>query len=143
MIQLDTKNILFVFCGAFIGMDHSMELSEAFIHYGMLPELIGRTPMLVQMHELTREDFMQIMTGINDSIIDVQKKIFAIDDIELEITEDALDLLVDIACEKKLGVRGLFAVFDMLMYPVRYESIKNDLKKVVLSPSIISESLKK
>lgn len=136
-IQMDTTNILFIFSGAFVGIDTSQPVSSALIDYGMLPEFIGRSYCIIRLEPLSKEDLVHIMTNVENSICNIYIKLFSVDGIEIQFEDDALQKVADMCIAKGLGARGLFAVMNDLLYKIRYDSIRNQVKHVVITESTI------
>lgn len=167
MIQIDTTNILFVLGGAFVGLDkiieqrtaeHSMgfgsnvgqlsadeqrELlslctSDDLVKFGIIPELIGRMPMTVALKELTRDDLVNILTEPKNAITKQFQASFAMDDMDIEFTEDAILAIADEAIRQKTGARGLRSIVEKSLTDTMYEapSIKGH-KKLSITKEII------
>jgi ATP-dependent Clp protease ATP-binding subunit ClpX len=148
-IKLNTSNILFICGGAFVGIDDiikrrsdkkvlgfgaSLETvsedwkpetmnvePEDLLKFGLIPEFIGRIPLVVQLQELTEDDLIHILTVPKNSMIKQYKKLLAMDSVELEFDEDALRSLAQMALKRKTGARGLRAILEHLMLDVMYE----------------------
>lgn len=148
-IKLNTSNILFICGGAFVGLDDIIkrrtdkkvlgfgasmaEVSndwkpetmnvepEDLLKFGLIPEFIGRLPLVVQLQELTEDDLIHILTVPKNSMIKQYKKLLAMDAVELEFDEDALRSLAQMALKRKTGARGLRAILEHLMLDVMYE----------------------
>lgn len=138
---INTKNILFVLCGAFVGLNTEHDLSEALINYGMLPELVGRTPLLVRMNNLTKNDLMRILIELDDSPINYYKRLFSLDGIHIEISKEVLLEIATIAEGKQLGARGLFSIVDKIMYPLRYICIQKEISHIDITHYIVETAL--
>jgi ATP-dependent Clp protease ATP-binding subunit ClpX len=149
MIPVDTKNILFICGGAFEGIERKIaqRLNTKVVGYsasrqadrierdnlmqyiapqdlrayGMIPEIIGRLPILTFLHPLDRKALRSILTEPKNSIIKQYIKLFEIDNITLSFEEDALDFIVDKAMEFKLGARGLRSICEAIMMEVMFE----------------------
>ena len=150
MIQIDTTNILFILGGAFVGLDkiieqrtaeHSMgfgsnvgELSpeqqrellslctpDDLVKFGIIPELIGRMPMTVALKELTKEDLVNILTEPKNAITKQFKASFAMDDMDIEFTHDAIEAIADEAIRQKTGARGLRSIVEKCLTNTMYE----------------------
>jgi len=150
MIRIDTTDILFICGGAFVGLDkyierrvvqHPMgfgtdiversgknlkELYDAMhpddlIHFGMIPEFIGRLPIVVGLEELRRDELKRIITEPKNAIIKQYQASLAIDEVKLEFTEDAIDAIADTAIKQKTGARGLRAIVEKLMTDAMFE----------------------
>ena len=145
MVEVNTDNILFICGGAFVGIEKMMkqrsnssymgfgrnidEIKTNFdevepddlIKFGLIPEIVGRLPVLVGCHELSKDDLKKIMTETKNSIIDQTKRLFLMENIELDITEDVIDWVVDNAYEKKLGARGIKTILEKQLLDIQYE----------------------
>jgi ATP-dependent Clp protease ATP-binding subunit ClpX len=169
MIRINTTNILFICGGAFIGLDkyiarrvvqHPMgfgadtsggekTLKELYdllhpddlIHYGMIPEFIGRLPITVGLEELKREDLRRIITEPRNSIVRQYQASLAYDDVRLEFTEDAIDAIADMAIKQKTGARGLRAIVEKLMIDVMFDtpSVKGN-KQIMITKDTVQKS---
>jgi ATP-dependent Clp protease ATP-binding subunit ClpX len=170
MIRIDTTNILFICGGAFVGLDkfiarrvvqHPMgfgadtqgggekslkELYDALhpddlIHFGMIPEFIGRLPITVSLEELKREDLKRIITEPRNAIVRQYQASLAYDDVKLEFTEGAIDAIADMAIKQKTGARGLRAIVERLMTDIMFEipSMKGG-KQVVITREAVEKS---
>ena len=149
-IQLNTKNILFICGGAFDGLEKIIEdrmaqksigfganiqgkkdrdlsriLREVQPHdilkYGLIPELVGRLPVVAALDGLRREDLVRILQEPKNALVKQYKKLFEYDDVDLEFTPDALEAIADKAIERNIGARGLRAVMEGLLTHIMYE----------------------
>ena len=167
MLQIDTTNILFIMGGAFVGLDkiieqrvsaHSMGFgsnvgemdeeqkmdllnectSDDLVKFGLIPELIGRMPINVALKELTKEDLKRILTEPKNAITKQFKASFAMDDLDISFTDDALDEIADIAIKQKTGARGLRAIVEKMLMDLMYEapSVKGQ-KKLTITKEIV------
>lgn len=166
-IQIDTTNILFICGGAFEGIDnviknrigkksigfeaeiHSDEdqnigeilkhmMPEDLLNYGMIPEFVGRLPIIVTLDALDEEALVKILTQPKNALVKQYKKLFEIDDAELEITEDALYTISKEAIRRKTGARGLRSIMEDIMLDVMYELPKrNDIEKCVITQEVV------
>ena len=170
MIRIDTTNILFICGGAFVGLDKSIErrvvqhpmgfgaenrdnrerrLRELYdslhpddlIQYGMIPEFIGRLPIVVSLDELQKEDLMQIITEPKNAIVKQFKASLAYDDVELEFTDGAINAIADTAIKQKTGARGLRAIVEKLMTDIMFEipSMEGN-KRVIITQDTVEKS---
>ncbi|MDR0582951.1 MAG: ATP-dependent Clp protease ATP-binding subunit ClpX [Treponema sp.] len=169
MIRIDTTDILFICGGAFVGLDkfiaqrvvqHPMgfgadvkggekglrELYEALhpddlIHFGMIPEFIGRLPITVSLEELRREELRRIITEPRNAIVRQYQASLAIDDVKLEFTDGAIDAIADMAIKQKTGARGLRAIVEKLMTDIMFEipSMKGG-KQVIITQEVVEKS---
>ena len=160
MIAVNTKNILFICGGAFDGIERKIasRLNTHVVGYGhdesgrkkkrenlmkyvlpmdlksfgLIPEIIGRLPILTSLDPLDRDALRRILTEPKNSIIGQYKKLFELDGVKLEFTEEALDLIVDKAIEYKLGARGLRSIVETIMVDSMFEipSLKTNEFKV-------------
>lgn len=155
MIPVDTKNILFICGGAFDGIErkiaqrlnsHVVGYSNKarkgvdrnnFLQYvapqdlksfGLIPEIIGRLPILCHLEPLDRDALRRVLTEPKNAIIKQYVKLFAMDGVELVFTPEALDLIVDKAIEYKLGARGLRSIVETIMIDPMYEIPSTDTK---------------
>jgi len=166
LIRIDTTNILFICGGAFVGLDKMIarrvvqhplgfgtegasseknlrELYDALhpddlIHYGMIPEFIGRLPITVSLDELKRDDLKRIITEPNNAIVKQYQASLAYDDVKLEFTEEAIDAIADTAIKQKTGARGLRAIVEKLMIDIMFEipSLKGH-KQVIITEDVV------
>lgn len=149
-IQVNTKNILFICGGAFDGLEKIIEkrldekaigfganvqskkeknvsqlLAQVQPHdilkFGIIPELVGRLPVIAPLNALQREDLVQILQEPKNALVKQYKKLLEYDDVDLEFTEDALNAIADKAIERNIGARGLRAVMEGLLTKVMYE----------------------
>ena len=149
-IQVNTKNILFICGGAFDGLDKIIEqrldqktmgfgadiqsrkeknvsqlLAQVQPHdilkFGIIPELVGRLPVIAPLNALQREDLVRILQEPKNALVKQYKKLLEYDDVDLEFTEDALNAIADKAIERNIGARGLRAVMEGLLTKVMYE----------------------
>ena len=181
MIAVNTKNILFICGGAFDGIERKIasRLNTHVVGYGhdesgrkkkrenlmkyvlpmdlksfgLIPEIIGRLPILTSLDPLDREALRRILTEPKNSIIGQYRKLFELDGVKLEFTEDALDLIVDKAIEYKLGARGLRSIVETIMVDSMFEIpsqgskefkvdsyyVKNQLERVHFEKTAIKE----
>ncbi|MDR2595754.1 MAG: ATP-dependent Clp protease ATP-binding subunit ClpX [Treponema sp.] len=149
MIRIDTTNILFICGGAFVGLEKLIarrvvqnqlgfgssaggkektlkELYNAIhpddlIQFGMIPEFIGRLPIIVGLEELKREDLKRIITEPRNAIVRQYQASMAYDDVKLEFTEKAIDAIADMAIKQKTGARGLRAIVERLMTDIMFD----------------------
>ena len=100
--------------------------------FGLIPEIIGRLPVLTHMNPLDKETLRTILTQPKNAIIKQYKKLFAMDGIELEVTEDALDYIVDKALEYKLGARGLRSLCENILTDAMFELPSTDITSLII-----------
>jgi ATP-dependent Clp protease ATP-binding subunit ClpX len=170
MIRINTTDILFICGGAFVGLEKFIErrvvqhpmgfgtevrsvternLKELFdalhpddlIHFGMIPEFIGRLPITVSLDELKREDLKRIITEPRNAIVKQYQASLAIDNVKLEFTEGAINAIADTAIKQKTGARGLRAIVEKLMTDIMFEipSIEGS-KQVVITQEVVEKA---
>ena len=171
-IQIDTTNILFILGGAFVGLDEivkkrtenttlgfggnvktksQLKQSELLskvephdlIKFGLIPEFIGRVPITVNLNELDEKALKKILTEPKNSLIKQYKKLFELDGIKLEFTNDAIMTFARKAIELKTGARGLRTIVENAMLPVMYStpSRKSKIQKIVMDNSADGNSV--
>ncbi len=167
--QIDTSNILFICGGAFDGLDDIIkrrignntlgfnqekrgekendeiyELVEPddLVSYGLIPELIGRLHAFATLSKISKEDMVKILTEPKNSIIKQYKKLFAIDDVELEFEEGALLSIAELALKRKTGARGLRTIMEENMLDIMYELPELGGYKVIISEEVITKGAK-
>ena len=167
-IQIDTTNILFICGGAFDGLDKIIEkrtskksigfdsdirsndrdtgelLSQVrqddLLKFGIIPELIGRLPVIATLDSLTEDDMVKILTEPKNSMIRQYKKLLSFDTIDLEFEEDALRCIARQAIEKKIGARGLRSVVENIMNDVMFEAPSDPtIEKVIVTAKGIED----
>ncbi|MBN2212827.1 MAG: ATP-dependent Clp protease ATP-binding subunit ClpX [Bacteroidales bacterium] len=171
MIPVNTKNILFICGGAFDGIDKKIaqRLNTKVVGYtatknterierdnllqyiapqdlkayGLIPEIIGRLPVLTYLHPLDRTALRNILTEPKNAIIKQYLKLFKIDGIELKFENDVMDYIVDKAIEFKLGARGLRSICEHIMIDAMYELPSTATNKIVVSKKYAEEKLEK
>ncbi|WP_394698713.1 ATP-dependent Clp protease ATP-binding subunit ClpX [uncultured Draconibacterium sp.] len=158
LIPVDTKNILFVCGGAFDGIERKIanRLNTKVIGYsaakdadrierenllqyvspqdlksfGLIPEIIGRLPVLTYLNPLDKETLRNILTEPKNSVIKQYKKLFKLDEIELEFDEEALEYIVDKAIEFKLGARGLRSICENIMNDAMFDAPSDEITEL-------------
>lgn len=169
MIPVDTKNILFICGGAFDGIERKIAQRlntnvvgyasdatkqriqrENYLQYvapqdlksfGLIPEIIGRLPILTHLEPLDRNALRRILTEPKNAIIRQYKKLFKMDGVELTFSDDVLDLIVDKAIEFKLGARGLRSIVESIMVDAMYEIPSTKLDKFEVTSDYALEKL--
>jgi ATP-dependent Clp protease ATP-binding subunit ClpX len=167
-LQVDTANILFICGGAFAGLDQvirdrseksSIGFSavvnskddqksisdvlvdiepEDLIKYGLIPEFIGRLPVVATLVELDEDALMQILTEPKNSLTKQYKKLFAMEDVEIDFRDDALRAMAHKAMSRKTGARGLRSIMESILLDIMYEiPSKEDVTKVVVDESMV------
>lgn len=171
MIPVDTRNILFICGGAFDGIEKKIgqRLNTQVVGfnaardtekidrdnllqyiapqdlkaYGLIPEIIGRLPVLTYLNPLDRDALREILTEPKNSIIKQYVKLFALDDIELTFKDTALDFIVDKAIEFKLGARGLRSICEAIMIDAMFDLPSTENKEIVITKKYATEKLEK
>lgn len=171
MIAVDTKNILFICGGAFDGIERKIaarlnthtvgygqnsverkQQRENLMRYvmpqdlksfGLIPEIIGRLPVLTSLEPLDRGALRAILTEPKNAVIRQYKKLFELDGKVLEFTPEALDCIVDKALEYKLGARGLRSIVETVMVDAMFEGPSSRKKTITITPRYIEEQLNK
>ncbi|OYX81340.1 MAG: ATP-dependent protease ATP-binding subunit ClpX, partial [Flavobacteriales bacterium 32-34-25] len=170
-VEVNTQNILFIAGGAFDGVERiiSKRLNRQAVGYstsknvdnidkenllqyiipkdikdfGLIPEIIGRLPVLTHMDPLDRETLRAILTQPKNALIKQYQKLFLMDDVEFTITNDALDFIVDKALEYKLGARGLRSLCEAILTDAMYELPSSDDKILEIDVDYAKETLNK
>jgi ATP-dependent Clp protease ATP-binding subunit ClpX len=165
-LQIDTTNILFICGGAFVGLDEviadrlnqkrlgfgvdlggnqpgSAELlsqvhPEDLIRYGMIPEFVGRVPVVADLHELDHEALVRILTEPRNSLVRQYETILSFEGVDLSFTADALDAVAEEAITRKVGARGLRIILEELMLDIMYQIPSlPELKELVISREVV------
>jgi ATP-dependent Clp protease ATP-binding subunit ClpX len=161
-IQIDTTNVLFIVGGAFAGLERVIEarvgrqgmgfgadlrksdnddftelfdkvLPEDLMKFGLIPEFIGRLPVVGAVGNLNRETLVRILVEPKNALIKQYKKVFELDNVELELTNDALDAIADQALARGTGARGLRAILEEVLLQVMYDlPSRDDISKCVV-----------
>ena len=111
--------------------------------FGLIPEIIGRLPALTYMNPLDRKTLRAILTQPKNAIIKQYKKLFEMDDIEFDITDDALDYIVDKAVEYKLGARGLRSLCEAILTDAMFEMPESDEREFTVTREYAEDKLNK
>ncbi|MFC0233130.1 ATP-dependent Clp protease ATP-binding subunit ClpX [Vagococcus entomophilus] len=165
LIQIDTTNILFIVGGAFDGIetivknrlgekvigfgvtnkkrDESQSLMQAIIpedllKFGLIPEFIGRLPIMAALEKLTEEDLVRVLTEPKNALVKQYQKLMALDQTELVFDDDALKAIAHLAIERNTGARGLRSIIETAMMDTMYEvPIREDIKKVNITKETV------
>lgn len=171
MIAVDTKNILFICGGAFEGIERKIAMrlnthvvgygagnhvskaeQDKLLHYvapqdlrsyGLIPEIIGRLPVVTNLEPLDREALRRILVEPKNAIVRQYEKLMKMDGIKFSVTDDALDFIVDKAIEYKLGARGLRSIFETIMMDAMYNYPSTKKKRFELTLDYAREQLDK
>ena len=166
-IQIDTTNVLFIVGGAFAGLEKIIEsrvgksgvgfnatlqnsadknrkdifadvMPEDLLKFGMIPEFIGRLPVLTSVENLDKPALMQILTEPKNALVKQYQRLFDLDHVELEFDAEALDAIADLAQERGTGARGLRAIMESVLLTVMYDvPSRTDVEKVIITKECI------
>jgi ATP-dependent Clp protease ATP-binding subunit ClpX len=170
-IQIDTTNILFIVGGAFAGLEGIVEgrigkkslgfgatlptkeerdldaifsevMPEDLLKFGLIPEFIGRLPVIATVEKLNREALVQILTEPRNALVKQYQKLFDLDGVELEFTDDAIDAVADLAMVRGTGARGLRAIIEEVLLHVMYDvPSREDIAKVVVTDEVVRDNV--
>ena len=167
-IQVDTTNILFIIGGAFDGLDriikqrtgkkslgfgntiHTMQKTERnplhdletedLLKFGMIPEFVGRVPIVAPLDELDKNALVDILTKPKNALVSQYKYLLGIDGVDLTFTDSAIEAIADKALARKAGARGLRAILEETMLDVMYDSPSDSsIKEVIFTPEVLNE----
>ena len=110
------------------------------VSYGLIPELVGRLPIIASLSEITEEDMVRILTEPKNSLIKQYQKLFSIDNVELNFEEDALKAIAAKSIKRKTGARGLRAILEENMIDIMYELPEYDGYEVLITKAVIDNS---
>src|SRR5437588_1216385 len=170
-LSIDTTNVLFICGGAFANLDRVIErrighqgvgfsaaiqskeqrdlgemfehcLPEDLIQYGLIPEFIGRLPVMSAIHQLSRDELMQILTEPRNALVKQFQRFFQFDGIELVFADDALSSVADKALERETGARGLRSIIEEVLLEVQFElPSRRDVRKCVVTRETIDKGV--
>jgi len=170
-IQIDTTNVLFVVGGAFAGLEELIEqrsgkmslgfnaevkdlvqadtdriysqvMPEDLLKFGLIPEFIGRLPVIATVEQLDRDALVEIITKPRNALTKQYAKLFEIDNVELEFTDDAVEAMADLALLRGTGARGLRAIIEEVLLNVMYEvPSRDDVAKVVVTRETVDDNV--
>ena len=165
-LQIDTTNILFICGGAFEGLEeiiqkrlegstmgflgkpkekmskddiYSLVEPEDLIKYGLIPELIGRLPVIATLKELSKEDLIRVLTEPKDALIKQYQALFTMDNVELEFEKEALEAIADLAIKRGTGARGLRAILEDAMVDIMFNLPEYRGYKIVITKDFIEK----
>lgn len=166
-IQLDTSNILFIAAGAFAGLEKVIQerrgrnglgfgveitskedlkeenifndvLPEDLVKFGLIPEFIGRLPVVATVGNLDRDSLVRVLTEPRNSLVKQYQQLFDFDGVELEFEPEALAAVADLALERKTGARGLRAIMEDILLPIMYEiPDREDIARVLITKACV------
>ena len=167
LLQIDTSNILFICGGAFEGLENIIKdrigkksigfgaeiqsskdidrykvfeelLPQDLLKFGMIPEFIGRLPILATLKELDRDALIKITTEPKNALVKQSKKLLEMDDVELEFEPEALEAIVDKAIERKTGARGLRSIIEEIMRDIMFDIPSNEkIEKCIITRATV------
>ncbi|SES07881.1 MULTISPECIES: ATP-dependent Clp protease ATP-binding subunit ClpX [Lentzea] len=170
-IQIDTTNVLFIVAGAFAGLEKIIQdrvgkrglgfgaevrskaetdaadyfadsMPEDLIKFGLIPEFIGRLPMVASVTNLDKPSLVSILTEPKNALVKQYQKLFEMDGVELEFTKTALEAVADQAILRGTGARGLRAIMEEVLLPVMYDiPSRTDVAKVVITEQTVKENV--
>src|SRR5690242_13733869 len=170
-IQIDTTNVLFICGGAFAGLEKIIEtrigrggigfggvlrvkndrnsvdqfsdvMPEDLLKFGMIPEFGGRLPVITSVHNLDREALIRILTEPRNALVRQYRRLFELDGVDLEFTDDALDAVADQANLRGTGARGLRAILEEVLMSVMYEvPSRKDVERVVITADVVLKNV--
>src|SRR6202047_1304605 len=170
-IQIDTTNILFICGGAFAGLEKIIEqrsghngmgfnaklrvrnakattdqfpdvMPEDLLKFGMIPEFVGRLPVITSVHNLDRDALIQILTEPRNALVKQYRRLFELDGVDLEFTPDSLDAIADQANLRGTGARGLRSIMEEVLLSVMYEvPSRKDVERVVITREAVLENV--
>jgi ATP-dependent Clp protease ATP-binding subunit ClpX len=170
-IQIDTTNVLFICGGAFAGLEKIIEqrvgrsgmgfgavlrvktdrtasdqfadvMPEDLLKFGMIPEFVGRLPVITSVHNLDREALIRILTEPKNALVRQYRRLFELDGVDLEFSDDALEAVADQAILRGTGARGLRAILEEVLLSVMYEvPSRKDVERVVITAEAVLENV--
>ena len=170
-IQIDTTNVLFIVGGAFAGLEEIIQqragrkgigfgaplhaagddesgdslgdvMPEDLLRFGMIPEFIGRLPVLTSVSNLDREALIKILTEPRNALVRQYERLFDLDGVELEFTTESLEAIADQAILRGTGARGLRAIMEEVLLSVMYDvPSRDDVARVVITPDVVQKSV--
>ena len=169
-IQIDTSNVLFIVGGAFAGLDTIIQqrigkkslgftadfaevitdetsiynnvMPEDMLKFGMIPEFIGRLPVFTSVAALDQEALVRVLTEPRNALVRQYQKLFDLDGVELEFTQDALEAVADQAVLRGTGARGLRAIMEEVLLPVMYDvPSREDIARVVINGDVVKSNV--
>lgn len=167
-IQIDTSNILFVCGGAFDGLEQILKRKvgdkvvgfaseedktdknellqkvepDDLVHFGLIPELIGRLHIIASLNELDENDMVRILTEPKNAITKQYQKLFAIDNVNLKFEDDALQAIAKLALERKTGARGLRSIIEEMMIDLMFELPEYKNYDIIITKEVVKEGAK-
>lgn len=168
MIQMDTTNILFIVGGAFDGLEEIIKsrlgektigfgtnnsdvvefndhdslmrqvIPEDLMKFGIIPEFIGRIPVITTLNQLTQQDLVAILTQPKNALVKQYQQLFALNKVKLEFNKNALEAMADLAIKRNTGARGLRSIIESTLMETMYEvPSRDDIRKVVVTKKVV------
>lgn len=170
LIKIDTTNILFILGGAFVGLEKLIGdrighrgvgfgsdlkdtskntgemladvLPEDLHKFGLIPEFVGRLPVIAHVVNLTEDDFVRILTEPKNALVKQYQRLFGFEGVELTFTDDSLRAVARLAIERGTGARGLRSILESLLLDTMYEMpSRSDIERVVVTPESVTQAL--
>jgi ATP-dependent Clp protease ATP-binding subunit ClpX len=168
-LSIDTTNVLFICGGAFANLDKVIErrvghkgvgfgaaieskadrdkgeifeqcLPEDLVNYGLIPEFVGRLPVISAIHQLSRDDLVTILTEPRNALVKQFQRFFGFDGMELVFSDESLVSVADKALERETGARGLRSIIEEILLEVQFElPSRRDVKKVVVTKETVEQ----
>jgi ATP-dependent Clp protease ATP-binding subunit ClpX len=166
-IQIDTTNVLFIVAGAFAGLEDIVDsraghtsigfgaalresgprgdvmadvMPEDLLKFGLIPELIGRLPVVTTLRELTVPDLTRILTEPRNALVKQYRKMFQLDGVELTFDPEALEAVAELAIQRGTGARGLRAILEDVLQPVMFElPSRDDIAAVLVTAEAVAK----
>ena len=168
-VQIDTRNILFIVGGAFAGLDDIVAAREGkgglgfganlsvrreegdllrqvrpedLVKFGLIPEFIGRVPVVAAVSPLDADALVDILTGPRNALVKQYQHLFRLDGVELEFTEDAVRAVAEQAMLRRTGARGLRAIMEEVLQPVMFDVPSDDrIERVVVTAEVVADNV--
>lgn len=168
-IQIDTTNVLFIVAGAFAGLEeiissrkgkhgigfgamlqsknddediYSQMLPEDLLKFGLIPEFIGRLPVIATVSNLDRDALMTILTEPRNALVKQYQRMFEFDNVELEFEHEALEAIADLALLRGTGARGLRSIMEEVLQPVMFDvPSRDDVERVVITKDVVDSNV--
>lgn len=168
LIPINTNRILFICGGAFIGLDEIVKarlqkssigfgraikkgedtdlylsklIPDDLVQYGLIPEFVGRLPVVSVLSELTLDDMIKIMYEPKNSLIKQYKKLFRLENVQLEFTQSAVKTIAEIAFFRKTGARALRSIMEEIMLDLMYDIPSSKIKKILITDELVKEKI--
>ncbi len=169
-IQIDTSNILFICGGAFDGIERIVEkragnnglgfgaeiknkaqfeaedvyskvIAQDLVKFGLIPELVGRVPVITALQQLSKDDLIRILSEPKNALLKQFKALFNMDNVELEFTDDALDAIAEKTIDKKTGARGLRGIMESVLMNIMYETPSDHtIEKIIITRECVTDN---